>query len=331
MTALYLLLAFAPILPILLGVVLIIARLRTKWNKSPVCLAGKTVIVTGANSGIGFSTAFEFAIRGAKVILACRSIPLAEKARKKIVEDTQNPNVFVRIVDLASLKSVRAFAAEINNSEDRLDILVNNAGAIMEGGRTVDGLSKNLQVNSLGPFLLTLLLIDLLKRTKSSRIVNVGSTSIHYAKLNINDLNYFSPSIFARVSMFNYANSKLCSVILTNELARRLKSSGVTVNTVDPCLVYTGIAREWNILGKIMCVCVKLLLRSSREGAQGSIYVAISKNLDNVTGKFFMNSVETSVPSIVNNQKIAKELWENCLSFLQVTDEERLSIPCIEK
>ncbi|KAK5643736.1 hypothetical protein RI129_007581 [Pyrocoelia pectoralis] len=310
----------------LLGAFLILVRLRTKWNTSPVCLVGKTVIVTGANSGIGYCTAHEFATRGAKVILACRSMSRAEKAKRKMMEATQNRNIHVRIVDFASLKSIREFVKEVKESEERLDILVNNAGAILNDETTVDGLSKTIQVNGLGPFLLTLLLLDLMKKSKSSRIVNVASLTIYYAKIDINNLNYYSKSIFSRISIFNYANAKLCNLILMNDLARRLKGTGVIINSVDPGLVYTGIGRRFTAVGKILFVCVQLFLRSSREGAQSSIYAALSRRMEQVTGKYIMNSKITWVPSIANNELFAKELWEKCLSVLQITNEERLII-----
>ncbi|KAF2890331.1 hypothetical protein ILUMI_15842, partial [Ignelater luminosus] len=138
----------------------IFQKLSTGWDRSPTCLYGKTTIVTGANTGIGFHTALDFAKRGAKVILACRNKDKAEKARHTIIEQTGNSNVIVGIVDLASLASVRAFARQIKETEDRLDILVNNAGGFgIANVTTDDGLNLSMQINYFGPTLLTLLLI----------------------------------------------------------------------------------------------------------------------------------------------------------------------------
>lgn len=163
---------------VLLLLIKLVLLIITKQCKSKVCLIGKTAIVTGANTGewevlninvyvklfcnnlgIGFETALDFAHRGAKVILACRNPAKAEDARNRIINITHNPNVVVKFVDMSSLKSVRAFAKEINQNEETLDILVNNAGA---GGMapklTEDGLELTMQVNYFAPFLLTVLL-----------------------------------------------------------------------------------------------------------------------------------------------------------------------------
>ena len=151
---------------------------NTVWCRSQTCLIGKTIIVTGANTGttyhvvhflpkkyskflgIGYEAALDFAKRGARVILACRNKDKAEIARGKIIEETGNDNVVVKIVDLASLASVRAFAESINKTEKRLDVLVNNAGAALTGeGKSEDGLIWLMQVNYFSSFLLTNLLM----------------------------------------------------------------------------------------------------------------------------------------------------------------------------
>jgi NAD(P)-dependent dehydrogenase (short-subunit alcohol dehydrogenase family) len=145
---------------IVIGCVKIYLKLTTKWARSPTCLLGKTVIVTGSNIGIGFYTAVDFAKRGARVILACRDYKKGESAREEIIKRTDNPNVFLKIVDMSSFESVRAFAQEINKTEDRLDILVNNAGmAIVDDEKTKDGHLMAMQVNYFSLFLLTNLLL----------------------------------------------------------------------------------------------------------------------------------------------------------------------------
>ncbi|KAF2887869.1 hypothetical protein ILUMI_18304, partial [Ignelater luminosus] len=156
----YFLSGFIVILIIPLVLFKIFQKFSTGWDHSPTCLVGKTTIVTGANTGIGFCTALDFAKRGAKVIIACRNKNKAEKARHTIIEQTGNSNVIVRIVDFTSLASVRAFARQIKETEDRLDILVNNAGVFgVANVTTDDGLNLSMHTNYFGPTLLTLLLI----------------------------------------------------------------------------------------------------------------------------------------------------------------------------
>uniref|UniRef100_A0A1Y1N8U6 Uncharacterized protein n=1 Tax=Photinus pyralis TaxID=7054 RepID=A0A1Y1N8U6_PHOPY len=213
------------------------------WNHSPTCLVGKTVVITGANIGIGFYTALDFAKRGARVILACRNKPKAEKAQAKIIEETGNANVIVRIVDLSSLNSVRQFAKEINETEERLDVLVNNAGiGCIDHSYTADGLSLTMQSNHFGPFLLTILLIDLMKRSSPSRIVVVSSDLATIGRININDLNSPVGTIFAKA--LDYSNTKLCNLLFTVELAKKLKNTGITVNAVHPGAVQTDFLKE---------------------------------------------------------------------------------------
>ncbi|KAK5643742.1 hypothetical protein RI129_007587 [Pyrocoelia pectoralis] len=286
-------------------------KLNRKWNGSYVCLLGKTVIVTGANTGIGFVTAQDFAKRGAKVILACRSKDKAEEAKQKMVSVTGNPNIIVEIVDFASFESVKTFAQEIIAKEDRLDILVNNAGAIFfENITTIDGLSATMQVNYFAHFLLTSLLLDLLKKSAPSRIVNVASVTAHWANPNLNDINYFSASFLANTFYVNYGNAKLCLILWTNELARRLKNSGVTVNSLHPGIIYTDLQRGTNTLIKFLYqVATLLIFKNVEEGAQTTIYVSLSRDIENVTGEYFVNCAIGNMPRLARDENLATKVW----------------------
>lgn len=303
----------------------LIIKLSTVWDKSPTCLVGKTAIVTGANTGIGFYTAQDFAKRGAKVILACRDRGRAESAKKKIIETTDNLNVHVRIVDLSSLQSVRDFAEHIRREEDRLDILVNNAGVLLfDDIITPDGLSLSMQVNHFGPFLLTLLLVGLLKKSAPSRIVNVSSASAFWAKLKVNNLNHFSLNPFAKLTVFNYANTKLCNILFTNELARRLRGSGVTVNSLHPGAVYTEINRNCGKFFLEFGKFLRYLLKTSEEGSQTTIYVAVSKDLTNVSGEYFDCCKISRMPSSAQDVELAKKIWVDSEKFVNLSDEEQI-------
>ena len=186
------------------------------------CL-GKTTIVTGANTGIGKETALDFAKRGARVILACRNEEKAKDAARDIIAETGSDKVVVRIVDLASFESVRAFAKVINETEERLDILVNNAGLTGSYRVTEDGYESIFQVNYISHFLLTLLLMEKLKKSAPSRIVNVSSImhETRYADLQLDDFT-LSKEKFGKVKS-RYAQSKLAQVVFTRELSKRLE------------------------------------------------------------------------------------------------------------
>ena len=186
---------------------------------------GKTAIVTGSNTGIGKETALDFAKRGARVILACRDEEKATKAAKDIIAKTGSDKVLVRILDLSSFESVRAFAKVINETEERLDILVNNAGLATPYQLTKDGYETVFQVNYLSHFLLTLLLMEKIKKSVPSRIVNVSS-KLHDSKHVKLQLDDFVLSKEKFHGFQRYSESKLAQVVFTRELSQRLEGEG---------------------------------------------------------------------------------------------------------
>ncbi|KRT78322.1 dehydrogenase, partial [Oryctes borbonicus] len=271
-------------------------KLSTRWNRSYTCLVGKTAIVTGANTGLGYYTALDFAKRGAKVILACRNKAKAEAACQKIIKETSNKNVFYKLVDMASLESVRNFASEINLVEERLDILVNNAGlGFLEQDYTEDEIQFLLQVNHIAPFLLTHLLIGKLRHSAPSRIINVASIAASRSKLTagnlhkINEVPEITVSKVLRDSQV-YGTTKLCNILFTTELAGKLRGSGVTVNCLHPGVIYTEFFRGLNGILKMAASFVgQLLLLTAEEGAQTQIYLAVSKDVEGISGGLFAN------------------------------------------
>ncbi|XP_069676664.1 retinol dehydrogenase 11-like isoform X2 [Periplaneta americana] len=228
------------VVAVLIGVKLYI-KLTTGICKSQKKLYGKTVIITGANTGIGKATACELARRGARVILACRNLEKGRKVRDELIKDTGNSNIVVLHLDLTSLTSVRKFVSNVIRTEPRLDVLINNAGAVGLGNRqTADKLAVGMQVNHFGPFLLTCLLIKLLKKSSPSRIVMVSSSIHTIAQFDLDNLN--AEKSFSEAEM--YACSKLANILMANELARRLKGTGVTVSSLCPGLVATEALRN---------------------------------------------------------------------------------------
>lgn len=296
-------------------------------DRSAQCLIGKTTIVTGANTGIGFCTALEFAKRGAKVIIACRDRVQGENARENIISATGNKNIYVGIVDFRSLRSVRQFANEIRSKESRLDILVNNAAGIKLGKKTTDdGFNLTMQVNYFGPYLLTILLLDLMKRSAPSRIINVTCVGICSPHVNPRMLNEYPSGRCPE--LVNYANSKLCLMLFTNELARRLRGTEVTVNSVHPGAVDSDLLRNancclWSPVLLFKCMCFK----TPEEGSQTILHVALSEEARKSSGKYFTNC-QTEwryfTPKESFDVCLAKEVWENTEDLLHLPDNERI-------
>ena len=221
-----------------------------KWAVGGVCrsqarLDGKTVIITGANTGIGLETAVDMAKRNARVILACRSVERGETAAVEVRKRSGNDNaVFVQL-DLASLDSVRKFAAKILEGEPRIDILINNAGVMAIPNRTLtqDGFEMQFGTNHLGHFLLTNLLLDRIKEAPSARIVNVSSKASERGRLDLDNLN--SEKSYSQWG--SYGASKLANVLFTRSLAKRLQGTRVTANTLHPGVIVTELTRNMNL------------------------------------------------------------------------------------
>ncbi|XP_070306415.1 retinol dehydrogenase 13 isoform X3 [Odocoileus virginianus] len=209
---------------------------------SKATIPGKTVIVTGANTGIGKQTALELAKRGGNIILACRDMEKYEAAAKEIRGETLNHRVNARHLDLASLKSIREFAVKVTEEEEHVHILINNA-AVMRCPHwtTEDGFEMQLGVNYLGHFLLTNLLLDKLKASAPSRIINVSSLAHVAGHIDFEDLNWEKRKYDTKAA---YCQSKLAIVLSTKELSRRLQGTGVTVNALHPGVARTELGRH---------------------------------------------------------------------------------------
>jgi len=278
-----------------------------RYCKSRKCLVGKTAIITGCNTGIGYETALDFAKRGCRVIMACRNQEKAEEARDKLVKATGNKNIIVKIIDLGSLESVRQFAKDVIGNEPRLDILVNNAGALfLPNEITSDGLQLEMATNYFSSFLLTILLLDLLKKTAPSRIINVSSSLAKAAgSLNLEKLNEYNGTFKL------YAKSKLCQIYFTQELAKRLQGTNVTAYSVHPGAVNTEYARYSKTLtSQIMTFFSKRIYMSPEKGAQTSIFVSIEDGLEDFNGQLFADCKPSGPYYNAQKAEIQTKLWE---------------------
>ncbi|KAB7498001.1 Retinol dehydrogenase 13 [Armadillidium nasatum] len=269
-------------------------------------LTGKTVIVTGASAGIGKEAAYDFAQRGARVILACRNLEKAERIQDWIVESTGNKDVICRHLELSDLDSVRKFAKETIEKEKRLDVLVNNAG------RTV-GVKNFLSMD-----------MNLIVKSSPSRIINVSSIAHKFPGFNLEDLHYKNRKYGG---MNSYSQSKLCNVLFTNELVRRLAQKGVdnvTVNSLHPGAVKTEIGNKSGKLWmKILGFFLSLLFKTEKLGAQTTIHLAVSDEGEKVTGKYFVDCKIASTSQKAKDKHLAKEVWRISEKEVGLTEEEK--------
>ncbi|EGZ25243.1 hypothetical protein PHYSODRAFT_311821 [Phytophthora sojae] len=218
------------------------SQVPDKWDASRISSQqGKLAVVTGGNSGIGYETALHLARNGAHVVLACRDIQRGRAAETKIREtlasdpDAAGSVEFMQ-VDVSDLASVKQFASEFKKTHDRLDLLINNAG-VMGGAyaKTVDGYERQFATNHLGHFALTAQLFDVVKQSAPARIVNVSSMVHRNAFWTFDEDNIMAASERNYSQWFNYANTKLCNILFTFELDRRMKAAGVEGVTAVAC------------------------------------------------------------------------------------------------
>ncbi|CAK8683106.1 unnamed protein product [Clavelina lepadiformis] len=298
------------------------------WVRSDVRMESKTVVITGANQGIGYETALDLAGRGARVIMTCRRTDAGEEARSKILRKHQDADVLVKELDLASLASVREVAREINDNENRLDVLINNAEIVAcPKSTTVDGYDRQMSVNHIGHFLLTELLLDLLKKTgssvESSRIIIVSSSTYKLGTMKEDDMmhdNSYLPLIM-------YFQTKLANVYHCLRLDARLQSSYVTANCVNPGLVRgRGYSCSVNCFFASCCLCLdRKVYVSPQEGAQTSIYCAIAPELDRVSGRYFSKCMEEEILNQNSHTQPAIRLWEKSERWVRENPPDTLT------
>ncbi|KAL3986282.1 short chain dehydrogenase family protein [Acanthocheilonema viteae] len=256
---------------------------------------GKIALVTGASAGIGKQTALELNLRGATVYMLCRDRTKSQNARIELTKLGCDPTKLVlKDVDLASFATIRKFADEIKYEVDKIDILVNNAGIMFypKFELTEDGNEITWQTNYLGHFLLTELLLPLIKKSANGRIINVSS-SLHKTADNV-DTSIVNNKKHFNISM-PYSRSKLAQVMHARELTRRLRTKDpgttVTINAVHPGVCFTELMRYTIFSQKYIKYIISPLLwffmKTDKDGAQTTLYVALSKNVEAISGRYF--------------------------------------------
>ncbi len=272
-------------------------------------MEGKVCLVTGANSGIGKQTALGLARMGATVVMVCHSKQRGEAAMAEIKNGSGNDAVDLLLTDLSSQAQIRKLAKEFKDRYQRLDVLINNAGiGLAKRKENTNGIEMTFAVNHLACFLLTNLLLERLKASAPSRVVNVSSFAHSWInKINFEDLQgkqKFPP-------MQIYAQSKLAILMFSYELARRLAGTGVTVNALDPGLVSTNLGHD--VIGPLRVarwVFMNVLAISPQEGAQTSIYLASSPEVEGVTGKYFMKQRPKRSSKASYDRETWQRLWK---------------------
>jgi NAD(P)-dependent dehydrogenase (short-subunit alcohol dehydrogenase family) len=273
-------------------------------------IQGKTCLVTGATSGIGKEIAMGLAKMGASVVLVGRDKSRCEEAAKEILHRVgeAGPAVTWLLADLSSQSSIRALAREFKQSHRRLDVLVNNAGVFKARREmTSEGLEYTFAVNHLAPFLLTSLLLDLLKSSGNARIVTTSSIAHRGARIDFEDLQ-FSRKKYSGIRA--YGQSKLANILFTKELARQLNGSGVTANSFHPGGVRTRLAQGNPWYYRLVWYAVAPFLISSEKGADTGIHLASSEELQGVSGKYFVKREERSPSAEAQDAEAALRLWE---------------------
>ena len=268
-------------------------------------LAGKTVVITGANSGIGLETARELAARGATIVMACRDAARAEAARADIAASVPGAKLELVALDLAALASVRAAAAHIAAAHPAIDVLINNAGLVPFKRRlTKDGFEMQFGVNHLGHFLLTRLLLPQLLAAGRPRVLNVASMMHHIGKLDFGSFRGETPYGTFKA----YGQSKLCNVLFTRELARRHGGDGLLTWSLHPGPVGTNIMGR----GLVNRVLYKLVgaYMSPKRGAKTSVYLASADGLEASNGAYYDEFQKVKPGSkLSQDMALAARLW----------------------
>jgi NAD(P)-dependent dehydrogenase (short-subunit alcohol dehydrogenase family)/cytochrome b561 len=266
---------------------------------------GRVVVITGANAGIGFATALGLAKQGAEIVMICRNADRGNAAMKAVAQVASTPPLLF-IADLSSRDSVRELSAALHQHLLRIDVLINNAGAAFAKREfTVDGIEKTFATNHLGPFLLTNLVLDLIRKSSAGRIINL-TAGIPVSRSSFFE-NLQGEKHYSQFSA--YRSSKVGNILFTYELGRRLEGTGITVNCVHPGPVRTEFTRKAGGILSFMAKILRPIMGSPEAGARGPIYLAVDPEVAGTTGAYFVNCKQRKSARMTYDQTIAAKLW----------------------
>ncbi|RWS11075.1 WW domain-containing oxidoreductase-like isoform X1 [Dinothrombium tinctorium] len=294
-------------------------------------LSNKVAVITGANCGIGYETAKAFAFHGVHVIIACRDLDKANDAIKNIVKQRHHAKVQALKCDLSSFKSVKEFVEQFEALNLPIHILVLNAAVFaLPHATTEDGIEKTFQVNYLSHFYLVKLLRQTLIKSAPCRVVVVSSESHRFSQVTKENLssNLLSPPSSRNFSaMMAYNDSKLCNILFSSALSHRLQRYGVTCNAVHPGnMISTSLSRNW-WLYRLAFALVRPFTKSVEQGAATSVYCATAVELDDVTGLYFNNCLQTSPSKAAQDIELSELLWILSDKMIENALQERSLLP----
>ncbi|XP_039315479.1 retinol dehydrogenase 12 [Solenopsis invicta] len=321
--------------------------LNNKMCASKARIDNKTVVITGASDGIGKETARDLYARGGKIIMACRNM---EKANQAMEDIKNNPPSYIKvtkeeyiknagelaiyILDLTSIKSVIECARNLLTNESTIDILINNAGVATQksNGKTEDGIQITFQVNYLGHFILTLLLLSKMKSSSNCRIVNVSSIAHIFGSMHFDDINLErTNSPLMSYAFKSYAQSKLANILFTKELTRRLKEADIheiNVYCLHPGIIPTIMLEKSTkdiFLSPIINFFLKLFYKNVEEGAQTTVYCSVAEETANETGLYYSNCDVATTYREANNNQHAKKLWNLSCRLLNLEPDDNFN------
>ena len=270
-------------------------------------MQGKTVLVTGATNGIGFFAARELARMGAQTVIISRSAEKCADAAAQIIQETGNKQVEYIAADLSNKAGVKSAAETFMKNHSRLDVLLNNAGAMfMSRQESADGIEMTMALNHLNYFYMTHLLRDMLVATGKARVVNVSSGAHQAARINFDDIQYKKGYTGFGV----YGQSKLMNLLFTYELARKMEGTSATANALHPGFVNTGFAKNNGGFVKFAMGLLSPVQRKVSDGAATSIYLASSPEVENVSGKYFVDCKAVQSDPASYDLASAARLWQ---------------------
>lgn len=278
-------------------------------------LKGKRILITGATDGIGLAAARALSGRGATVAIVGRNAEKTSRVAKEIGAESF-------LCDFSELASIRALAGAVKSRFDSLDVLVNNAGAIFfDHGKTVDGFERTFAVNHLGYFALTSLLLDTLKRSPAARIVSTASSAHLRSRLSVATLPELAKGRDRAAGFSAYADSKLCNILFTHELAKRFAGTPHTANVFHPGFVGTSFAKNNGPLFRAAAAVVyPIMTRRPEKGAETLVWLASSAEAQGLNGAYLRDRKPTLMSSRAKDGALAAELWTLSERLVHATD-----------